>query len=577
MLSLRITLLPALAIAVLACVASAVARAEPVGRLYTAVGSGINEFDVGSEGSLTSKGAAAGGATSLTFPGSIAMAQTAGGESLYELTGTGATETIHQYSVDPATGLLSAKSPPTIATIPLIASEEQHMIAVFNPAAHGEAGQNALYVLSGPDFEHTYLYMFDIDPVTGALSAAGEIPVRGMGFGGFLAYSGSTIVVEGSATDGTGFQNATIEPASGVPVFPGNPYVPCPEHSCDDGKIAMLDPEHVLDETIVPSGKKVDEFVAGFQALTPGEVWLPLFTTAFEGPAAAAFTPAGGEYLAVEQLGDGTTFLEGIGADGLSEGHTVLAGESTKALSPAADFALGDDLAIANVNEIDTGLTTGAAYRLSPSGPPGQASVGGVLGKAMTGFLFSEATGGGPVTGGSPEGSGGEKTSTPGASSFSLAVAVTGKGSVSGGAIACPAACSASLPAGTVLALAEKPAPGYAFAGWSDSCSGKGACAVTLSAPRTVKATFLALPPPATKIGSVKIAGGKTTIRFKGSGGYGKLTFRCRFGNAKKAVKCASPLVLSHLTPGKHRFSVYAVDSRPVADPTPAHSTFRTK
>lgn len=45
----------------------------------------------------------------------------------------------------------------------------------------------------------------------------------------------------------------------------------------------------------------------------------------------------------------------------------------------------------------------------------------------------------------------------------------------------------------------------------------------------------------------------------------------------RHAVKCASPLVLTHLAPGKHRFSVYAVDGRPVADATPAQATFRTK
>src|SRR5580658_6608164 len=102
-----------------------------------------------------------------------------------------------------------------------------------------------------------------------------------MYFGGYLAYSGKTIVVEGAALDGTGFQNATIEPASGVPVFPWNPYVPCPEHSCDNGRIAMLDPERVLDATLIPaSNPKVrGEYVGGFQALAPGAAWLPLDST----------------------------------------------------------------------------------------------------------------------------------------------------------------------------------------------------------------------------------------------------------------------------------------------------------
>src|SRR3984957_2853193 len=494
MLSLRISLLLALSIAAVTGVATAAAQAEPVGRLYTAVGSGINEFDVGPEGSLTSKGTVAGGATNTTSPGSIAMARTSDGESLYELAGTGSTETIYQYSVDSTTGLLSAKSPATIATIPLISSEEQHMIAVFNPAAHGEAGQNALYVLSGPDFEHTYLYMFDIDPVSGALTAAGEIPVRGMYFGGYLAYSGKTIVVEGAALHGTGFQNATIEPASGIPVFPWNPYVPCLEHSCDNGRIAMLDPEHVLDATLIPAGnpKVLGEEVGGFQALAPGAVWLPLFSTPFEQSFGPVFTPGANEYLVVKQQESGMTFFEGIGADGLSEGRTLLAGESTKTLGVSADFALGSDLFIANVNEIDTRFTTGGSYRLSPSALPEQASVDGVLGDAMTGFLFSEVTGGGSGPESTPEG-GGEPGGGP-------------------GPIGAPK-----------LGNGETGTPGTSGLPLSGAPVGKGAT--------------VPLPPPATKIVSVKIAGTKTTIKFRGSGGYGKLTFRCRFGSAKKATK----------------------------------------
>jgi hypothetical protein len=75
----------------------------------------------------------------------------------------------------------------------------------------------------------------------------------------------------------------------------------------------------------------------------------------------------------------------------------------------------------------------------------------------------------------------------------------------------------------------------------------------------------------------VKFSGAKTTIKFTGTGGYGKLSFRCKLGKAKKSAKCQSPLVLHHLAAGKHSFSVDAVDSRPVADPTPAKIAFTTK
>ena len=38
-----------------------------------------------------------------------------------------------------------------------------------------------------------------------------------------------------------------------------------------------------------------------------------------------------------------------------------------------------------------------------------------------------------------------------------------------------------SIP-GTEVSLTETPAKGFRFKGWSDDCSGKGACEVTLSA-----------------------------------------------------------------------------------------------
>jgi hypothetical protein len=68
----------------------------------------------------------------------------------------------------------------------------------------------------------------------------------------------------------------------------------------------------------------------------------------------------------------------------------------------------------------------------------------------------------------------------------------TGSGTVtsSPAAIDCGATCSASYTAGTVVTLAAAPAAGSAFAGWSGACSGTGSCVVTMSAARSVTATF---------------------------------------------------------------------------------------
>jgi phospholipase C len=81
-------------------------------------------------------------------------------------------------------------------------------------------------------------------------------------------------------------------------------------------------------------------------------------------------------------------------------------------------------------------------------------------------------------------------TFTPG---YGVTVAVTGTGTVtsSPAGISCPsAACSASFPQGTQVTLTETAGSGYSFGDWGGSCSGTGACTVTLSASANVTATF---------------------------------------------------------------------------------------
>lgn len=78
---------------------------------------------------------------------------------------------------------------------------------------------------------------------------------------------------------------------------------------------------------------------------------------------------------------------------------------------------------------------------------------------------------------------------------LSYAKAGTGAGQVraSSGALDCGASCKVSLPVGSVETLTATPAVGSRFAGWSGVCTGTGACTVTLSAARSVGATFTAL------------------------------------------------------------------------------------
>jgi DNA-binding beta-propeller fold protein YncE len=84
--------------------------------------------------------------------------------------------------------------------------------------------------------------------------------------------------------------------------------------------------------------------------------------------------------------------------------------------------------------------------------------------------------------------------------SHSLTVSLTGagKGSVTATGINCPGTCSHSYPAGTKVTLTPKPAAGSRFTGWGGSCTGTGACTVTLSANEAVTAAFAPKPPACT-------------------------------------------------------------------------------
>jgi uncharacterized repeat protein (TIGR02543 family) len=88
-------------------------------------------------------------------------------------------------------------------------------------------------------------------------------------------------------------------------------------------------------------------------------------------------------------------------------------------------------------------------------------------------------------------------TATFVASTQALTVSVAGSGSVSSApaGISCGADCSESYNTGTSVTLTATPASGNTFSGWSGSgCSGTGTCTVTMSAARSVTATFAANP-----------------------------------------------------------------------------------
>ncbi len=77
-----------------------------------------------------------------------------------------------------------------------------------------------------------------------------------------------------------------------------------------------------------------------------------------------------------------------------------------------------------------------------------------------------------------------------------LTVAKTGNGTVTSTPVGidCGADCTEAYSTGTSVTLTATPDTGWTFAGWGGSCSGTGACVVTLTTARTVTATFN--PPP---------------------------------------------------------------------------------
>ena len=98
----------------------------------------------------------------------------------------------------------------------------------------------------------------------------------------------------------------------------------------------------------------------------------------------------------------------------------------------------------------------------------------------------------------------------PPASTFALAVSVSGNGTVRSqpAGIDCGSTCSASFAANTSVVLSATPAAGQVLTGWGGACTGAGnTCTVTMSQARSASATFAAAPLVQRTL-SVTLAGG---------------------------------------------------------------------
>ncbi|HEY2637165.1 MAG TPA: hypothetical protein VGI54_07255, partial [Solirubrobacteraceae bacterium] len=294
-------------------------------------------------------------------------------------------------------------------------------------------------------------------------------------------------------------------------------------------------------------------------------------------PVAGAFSAR--HLLSASSVEDTLVASNAAGASGAVLGGLGFTDHIGAALRPAGGSfgAVGTVAALAGGSEADAldgaidaaGDDAVLAWPQSPGGVPGP------IRAALTGT---------PVTPPPPP---------PATFTLGVARAGTGTGTVtsSPAGLACGSTCSHPYTAGTAVTLTAAPASGSTFSGWSGACTGTGACHVTMSAARIVTATFAkqSQPPPqpkpakrpTTRITTMSVNGRKhkATFSFKGSGGKGKLHFKCRLDRGKWG-RCSSPKTYHNLKHGRrghkvrHTFNVEAVDSRGLTDKTPATSRF---
>src|SRR5207249_4574113 len=144
-----------------------------------------------------------------------------------------------------------------------------------------------------------------------------------------------------------------------------------------------------------------------------------------------------------------------------------------------------------------TGINCGAACSASfTSGTAVTLTAAPAAGSAFTGWTGGGCTGTGICT--VTLSAATSVTATFALQPFALTVTKSGAGSgtvtSTPTGISCGATCSASFTSGTAISLTAAPAAGSTFTGWSGSCTGIGACNVTMSAARAVTATFTISP-----------------------------------------------------------------------------------
>jgi hypothetical protein len=152
-----------------------------------------------------------------------------------------------------------------------------------------------------------------------------------------------------------------------------------------------------------------------------------------------------------------------------------------------------------------------------------------------------------------------EPASGPSEFALTVSLAGTGSGTVtsSPAGINCGIDCSEAFTTGTEVTLTAAPATGSTFSGWSGACAGTGACKVTMSATRSVTATFTkesTPPPPGTAVvaSTAKVKSGKALLKLTCTG-----EGACK-GSLKLTAKIKSGGKTKNLTIGKASFNLAA-------------------
>ena len=174
----------------------------------------------------------------------------------------------------------------------------------------------------------------------------------------------------------------------------------------------------------------------------------------------------------------------------------------------------------------------------------------------------------------------------------------TGTGTVSSApaGIDCGSDCSQSYSEGSQVVLTASAAAGSSFGSWSNCDSPSGAtCTVTLGADETVGASFVADPPPQPPVAdqsppppTLDTTAPETTISagpepkmktksasFTFSSSEPGSKFECKLDGGPFEA-CSSPEKLK-VKPGKHKFSVRAIDAASNVDATPATRSWKVK